>query len=192
MKYLITLMALQFALTACQKEKKNDPDYLAWKPSKVSSIGGVAPLGLLDCRSLKTEKNHYYLQAYMAWPEKKDYTQSTNATGEIVTQIPNAHFYLEEVDQNDFDTNTKGRYMVNVKFQITKLSQLAYRYEVIATSETTDYFALYGTEELKTIKADDSFVVIDFDGTNYKVTKHPESIYVNESFTCQNSSQANF
>jgi hypothetical protein len=185
----MTLIALLIALAACQKEKRIEPDYLAWRGAKAISVNNEDTLGLLDCRSLKSERDHYYLEAYMPWPDKNDYSQSTNEAGEIITLIPKAELYLIQIELNESESYNRGLYLTPVSIQITKLSANSYRYEILANAATLEYFSMYGTDDLKNLKLNEAFIIIEHDGTNYKVNTHPESIYVNESFTCKNSSQ---
>jgi hypothetical protein len=192
MKNWITLMMLGLALGACQKEKNLKTDYLAWKGSKAISIDNQPTLGLLDCRSLKSEKEHYYLESYMAWPNKSSYTQSVSDQGQTVTHIPLTDLYLLHVTQDESQSHYEGQLLVEAAFRITQVSETDYLYEIIATPATEQYFSAYGTVDLKNIKTNDVFMVIESHGNQYKVTKHPEGIFVNESFTCQQSNQGKF
>lgn len=192
MRILFLLTVLTLGLTACQKEKSAKPDYLAWKGGKAISINNEPTLGLLDCRSLKTEKDHYYLESYMAWPDKNDYTQTTSPQGLTVTFIPNTDLYLQHITLDESSSQHEGLYLVKTAFQITQLSATHYRYEIIATPETVAYFFAYGSDDLRQIKVNESFIVVEIEGSQFKVTKHPSSVYVNESFSCQQSNQGQF
>lgn len=180
---------MQLALSACQKEKEPKPDYLEWKGQASQSINGDPVLTLLNCRSLQSEQEHYYFIPHMQWPNKNDLTQTTNEEGHFITFITHANFVYEQVKLSENTTMYNYLYNTPISFKIIKENPSSYYYEVIANNLTVASFAGHNAESLKEIKENEAFIIVHFDGLNYKIIKHPESILVNETFTCQNNGQ---
>lgn len=177
-------------LNSCQQVLDQSPSKEKWKGSVVGAIGGVPTYYLLDCRSLKSEEEHHYFSIYMPLPTSNDFFEFQNEEGHTITSIPNAELWHEKVTVNGNSTNHKTLHGVKVDFEITEINHRHYRYEIIANAETLAYFARYGTEETRRIVRDEAFVIVDYDGSRYRVLKHPNVMYVQDSnFTCRKAQQ---
>jgi hypothetical protein len=189
LKLALVLSAI-LILSSCQQTRDDVSSKQKWRGSTIGAIGGVAAYYLLDCRSLKTEAEHHYFSVYMPRPTKNDYFEFKNEEGHSITSIPNTEFWSEKVTTDGVTSNNKGIYSVKVDFQITQINHRHYRYEVIANAETLAYFAEKGTDETRRILRDEAFIVVDYDGTNYRVLKHPRSVFVkDETFNCRKAQQ---
>lgn len=170
-------------LIGCQ-QTPNDVSNLAWQGARVLAVDGKPTQYLLDCRSLASADEHYYLSVYMSKPSLDDFFEFYNDDGTLLTLVSNAELHLQRTHLGQ----TQSLYLVKVNFITVHLGDGRFRYEIVANDRTVEYFAQRANTELREIKKNTTFIVIDQQGSGYQVSKHPQSFYVHDrSFTCRES-----